>query len=97
MSLAPMTAVLMGMASAFVWLDGITTETGLRRGLEESNPIIHLLQSVTGHDSGLLFSRILLSGLITYTAFAFHNAYALLLIALLFTICTANNLARVVH
>ena len=97
LSLAPMTTVLMGMALEFVWLDGITTDTGLRRGLEEANPIISSLQGIAGRDMGLLLSRILLSGLVVCMAFAFRDIYALLVIAIVFTICASNNMARVVR
>ena len=95
-SLSPISGVLLGAALTFVWLDGIMTEIGQRRGLEESNPVISNLQNIAGNTWGLVISRILMSALVIYTV-TFPEPYALPMITAIFTICTANNLTRIVR
>ena len=92
--LSPISWVFLVTALTLVWFDGIMTEIGQRRGLEEANPVITNLQNVAGNTCGLVISRVVMSALVIYTV-TFPEPYALPMITAIFTICAANNLARI--
>ena len=94
--LSPVTLLFSGTALTFVWLDGILTEIGLRRGLEEGNPMLNALRNVLGNRFGLISSRAIITALVFYASASFSSPHPLTLITFVFLMCTLSNFTRIV-
>ncbi len=78
-----------------VWLDGLTTDIGLKRGLKEMNSVLKALQTHAGNYGGLILSRMLPTALILYIAFILQTPYLLIPMTAIFLICNISNLLAI--
>lgn len=78
-----------------VWLDGLTTDIGLKRGLKEMNSVLKALQTHAGNYRGLILSRMLPTALILYIAFILQTPYLLIPMTAIFLICNISNLLAI--
>lgn len=94
-SLSTLVNVTMMVSIIMVWLDGFTTDFGLRRGLEETNSLLKALQKHTGNHKGLILSRMLPTAVILYIAFILQISYLLIPITAIFLLCNISNLLTI--
>jgi hypothetical protein len=97
LSLPLFLTVGMTLALIIVWVDGISTDIGLKLGLDEANIIIRSLQRLTGYHSGLVLSRLLPTAVILYSATVLQTPYLLIIISTTFLLCNINNLTAIIR
>ncbi|MFQ6095043.1 MAG: hypothetical protein ACE5NN_02755, partial [Candidatus Bathyarchaeia archaeon] len=97
LSLPIFLTVGMMLALIAVWLDGISTDLGLKLGLEETNRMIKSLQRLAGYHPGLILSRILPTAVILYSATILQTPHLLIAISSIFLICNINNLTAIIR
>ncbi len=97
LSLPLFLTVGMTLALIIVWVDGISTDMGLKLGLDEANIIIRSLQRLTGYHSGLVLSRLLPTAVILCSAIMLQNLHLLIIISSTFLFCSIYNLTATVR
>jgi len=87
--------LVMIVAISSVWLDGLSTNFGLRKGLEESNFLIRFTQRSIGDSSGILLSRLIPLSIILYIGLIIQSYYLMIPMIVIFSLCAINNLFRI--
>jgi hypothetical protein len=86
--------LVMIIAISSVWLDGLSTNIGLRKGFEESNFLIRFTQRSIGDSSGILLSRLIPLSIILYMGLILQSYYLMIPMIIIFSVCTINNIVR---
>ncbi len=87
----------MTLAIIIVWLDAITTDLGIKLGLEETNTLIKSLQKTAGYHKGLILSRLIPTAVILYSAIVLQTPHLLIIISSIFLLCNINNLTAIIR
>lgn len=93
-SIPPIVNFVMIIAILIVWLDGLSTDAGLRKGFEESNPLLKVAQRNMGDSNGIILSRLLPISIILYMGLILQSYYLMIPMIVIFSLCSINNLFR---